>query len=178
MNDIDYGVDYQGRPRFYGIHPAKVVDIKDPLKKSRIKVTVPHIHGTAKTAWAEACLPITSNANHPDHIAHTAAQVAALLVNHTDVITTSSVNDGGTGAGAHSHTVTLNAAHVGNTNTLKHPHVTAPNTTELWNDAQEATINTTDEHTRHRIIPRVGQLVWIMFIDGNPEFPVWIGVRP
>jgi hypothetical protein len=26
--------------------------------------------------------------------------------------------------------------------------------------------------------PHVGQHVWVMFIAGDPNFPVWIGVRP
>jgi hypothetical protein len=163
-NEIDYGLDPLGRHRFWGIYSGKVVDIKDPLKKSRIKVTVDQPFGTSKTNWAEACLPIIANSNHPDHIAHTAAQVAALL-------TTNSVSDGGQGASSHSHAVQA-APGAG---TLKHPHVTAFNSTELWNDSQET--NTTDEHTPHRIIPRVGQEVWVMFIAGDPEFPVWIGVR-
>jgi hypothetical protein len=175
-NEIDYGIDPLGRHRFWGIYSGKVVDIKDPLKKKRIKVTVDQPFGTSKTNWAEACLPITSNSNHPDHLEHTAAQVAALLTNHSTTITSSSVNDGGVGANAHSHTVTLNLAHAGNNDELDHAHKTTFNSTELWNDSQET--NTTDEHTPHRLIPRVGQEVWIMFIAGDPEYPIWIGVRP
>jgi hypothetical protein len=26
--------------------------------------------------------------------------------------------------------------------------------------------------------PYIGQHVWVMFIAGDPNFPVWIGVRP
>lgn len=28
------------------------------------------------------------------------------------------------------------------------------------------------------IIPAVGQHIWVMFIAGDPEFPVWIGIEP
>ena len=35
----------------------------------------------------------------------------------------------------------------------------------------------TPEHTFHRSKPVVGQMVWVMFIAGDPEFPVWIGVQ-
>lgn len=33
------------------------------------------------------------------------------------------------------------------------------------------------EHTLHRNIPALKQLVWVMFEAGDPEFPVWIGVQ-
>lgn len=33
------------------------------------------------------------------------------------------------------------------------------------------------EHTFHRNLPSVGQKVWVMFVAGDPEFPVWIGVQ-
>ena len=33
------------------------------------------------------------------------------------------------------------------------------------------------EHTFHRTFPAVAQLVWVMFIAGDPDYPVWIGVQ-
>lgn len=167
MFDQEYGHDPQHRPLFHGIYRATVKDIKDPLKKSRIKVAVHMPTGPEKSGWAVACLPITSNANHPDHQEHTAAQIAALLTTQSRGITDS-----------RGDTATVPALTVvaKNSNTLKHPHKTVPNKTELWNDSQET--NTTDEHTPHRIIPRVGQNVWVMYIDGLTEHPVWIGVEP
>jgi hypothetical protein len=160
MHDSEYGLDPQGRQRYYGIYAATVLDVNDPKKKSRIKVRVDQPNGSAiGDYWAEACLPITSNANHPDHLEHTAAQVAALLT---------------TGAASiDSHTHTVQAAGSG---TLNHPHKTVANTTEKWNDSQET--NTTDEHTPHRIIARKNQHVWVMFEAGLTEYPVWIGVKP
>jgi hypothetical protein len=168
-NEIDYGIDPLGRHRFWGIYSGKVVDIKDPLKKSRLKVTVDQPFGTSKTNWAEACLPITSNSNHPDHEEHTAADIAALL-------TTTAVSSGSGGSPSHTHNIPALTIVAKNSNTLDHAHKTTFNSTEKWNDSQET--NTTDEHTPHRLIPRVGQEVWIMFIAGDPEYPVWIGVRP
>lgn len=170
--EIDYGIDPLGRHRFWGIYSGKVIDINDPLKKSRIKVTVDQPFGTSKTNWAEACLPITSNSNHPDHKEHLASEVAALLT------TSESSASGGDPQGG---TVTVNIPALtvvakSGAGTLKHAHKTGFNSTELWNDSQET--NTTDEHTPHRIIPRVGQEVWVMFVAGDPEYPVWIGVRP
>lgn len=28
----------------------------------------------------------------------------------------------------------------------------------------------------HKIVPELGKVVWVMFIGGDPNFPVWIGV--
>jgi len=173
-SSLEYGFDPQHRPRYYGIYRATVKDIKDPLKKSRIKVAVHMPTGAAKTGWAVACLPITSNSNHPDHIAHTAADVAALLTTEAKTVTSASG-----GSPSHTHSVSVPALTIvakPGVDPLDHAHVTDPNTTEKWNDSQET--NTTDEHTPHRIIPRVGQNVWVMFIGGLTENPVWIGIEP
>jgi hypothetical protein len=35
----------------------------------------------------------------------------------------------------------------------------------------------TPEHTFHRTVPAINQLVWVMFIAGDPDYPVWIGVQ-
>jgi hypothetical protein len=200
-HSIDYMHDPQGRPRFYGLYRGEVISVNDPLKKNRIQVNVQMTTGAGVTAWAEACVPVTDNSYHPDHMAHTAAQVAALLLNHTDVITTSSVSDGGTGASAHSHTVTLNAAHRPATGQLNHPHVnpvhtmvtasktgtsTAASPTTVT-DTQETSVyahgqtapdgTNKPEHTFHRALPAVKQHVWIMFEAGDPEYPVWIGTQ-
>jgi hypothetical protein len=155
--------------RFYGIYEGVCVDNEDPDYLNKIKVQVPQILGEEITDWAKPCLPVIANANHPDHISHTAAQVAALLINHTDVITTSSVSDGGLGASAHTHTVTLNAHHSGNSGTLSHPHKTSTDTLD--------TNTASPQHTYHRTIPNIGQKVWVMFIAGDPNFPVWMGVE-
>ena len=174
MHNNEYGFDPQGRPRYYGIYSAKVLDVNDPLKRSRIKVQVDQPNGSAiGNYWAEACLPVTSNANHPDHQEHTAAQIAALLTTSSTSTSTSSA-----GSPSHSHSVTIPALTVvaKTSGTLKHPHKTAANTTEKWNDSQET--NTTDEHTPHRIIAKKNQHVWVMFEAGLLEYPIWIGIRP
>ena len=161
------GRDELGRTLLCGIYAAKVIDIKDPLKQSRVKFTLTQATGLKKHNWAKACLPITSNANHPDHQEHTASQIAALLTTSTQNV---SDPQGG------SITIPALTVVAKNSNTLKHPHKTAANTTQKWNDSQET--NTTAEHTPHRIIPKVGQEIWVMFEGGNPEFPVWIGIKP
>ena len=163
----DYGMDPTGRFRFFGIYEAKGVDINDPLKKNRIKVKVQQSTGQEVSGWARSCQPITNVANHPDHQEHTASAIAALL---TTTATTAADPQGGS--------VTIPALTVvakAGAGTLKHPRKTAANTTQRWNDAQET--NATAEHTPHRLVPKVGQLVWVMFVAGDPEYPVWIGVQ-
>lgn len=164
----DYGMDPTGRFRFFGIYEAKVVDINDPLKKNRIKVKVQQSTGQEVSGWARSVQPITNVANHPDHEEHTAAQIAALLTT-TSISVTDSRGD----------TETIPALTVvakAGAGTLKHPRKTAANTTQRWNDAQEQTPRVA-EHTPHRLVPKVGQLVWVMFVAGDPEYPVWIGVQ-
>ena len=119
-------------------------------------------------------MPITHNANHPDHQEHTAAQIAALLTT-TSISVTDSRGD----------TETIPALTVvakAGAGTLKHLHKTAVNAAKKWNgsDAKTAMFNdatNTDEHTPHRYVPNKGQRVWIMFVAGLLEEPVWIGVQ-
>lgn len=82
----------------------------------------------------------------------------AIHPNHKPHLATFTTTSGG--SIPHSHSVTVSFA--------DHKHVTST-------DPQET--DTTNEHTAHRIIPRVGQLVWVMFIAGDPDYPVWIGVQ-
>jgi hypothetical protein len=155
--------------KHYGLFRAICKDNADPTDKNRIRVSIPSLFGNDElTDWIPGCLPVVTNADHPDHLAHTAAQVAALLTNHSTTITTSSVNDGGTGSSSHSHTVTVNLAHTGNSNKLTHAHETS--TDEL--DTNTAT----PEHTYHRAVPDINQVVWVMFEQGDINFPVWMGV--
>ena len=86
--------------RFYGIYPGKCVEVNDPERRSRIKVTVPQITGEAVSTWALPCR-------------------APSISNGTPII----------------DTVTANQAS-----------------------------------------PSTGAVVWIMFVGGDPNFPVWIGV--
>lgn len=165
-NDMEYMLDPQGRPRFFGLYEGTVVDINDPLKKNRIKLSVT-VTGKETSNWARALLPVTANSNHPDHQEHTAAQIAALL---TTTSTTASDPQGGS--------VTIPALTVvakAGAGTLKHPHKTTANTTKKWNDATD--ISATEEHTLHRLLPKKGQKVWVMFVAGLVNEPVWVGVQ-
>jgi len=196
--ELDYGLDFQGRRRFYGIYSAVVLPGTDPTGRFRVKLQIPGPTGMSTTAWAKACLPVTDNSYHPDHMPHTATQIANLL---TTTATTASDPQGGS--------VTIPALTVvakSSTGQLNHPH-TATNT--MVNTALQVTAGaptstadtlenskytaasglyapgtlstdhtiTTPEHTFHRTVPQPGQKIWVMFEAGDPDYPVWIGVQ-
>jgi hypothetical protein len=198
--DSEYGMDPVGRSRFFGIYSAKVEDVNDPLKQNRIKVKVFQTTGQEVTGWARACLPITDTSYHPDHAPHTAAQIAAML---TTVPTSTPDAFGSTDIPAltivpkapgnqqlnHQHVVTKTKTRAQGKATLV---ANAPTSTT---DSKENSlytassglsapgVTTTDtsikvpEHTFHRSYPVVGQMIWVMFIAGDPEYPIWIGVQ-
>jgi hypothetical protein len=205
QHETEYMMDPQGRPRFYGLYSGQVTSVKDPLKKNRIQVLVHGPTGVESHNWAPACLPITDSSYHPDHLPHTAAQVAAMLT------TTSTTVTSGTGpsypSGTHTHSVTIPALTVvakDSTMQLNHAHTTTKSmvTKNVVASAPTSTTDTletsayttasglsapgttssstslkTPEHTFHRTVPAVNQLVWVMFIAGDPDYPVWIGVQ-
>ena len=174
--------------RFYGIYQGICTNNEDPDKLYKIKLQIPQVLGTEETDWALPCLPVTDNANHPDHKKHLASEVAALLqahathATHAGTITSSSALSG---PSAHTHTITYSLTHDAHTNNhtgktpdttyyLAHPH--EPTTDTLDRDGSEDG-NPAAEHTYHRAVPNVGQKVWVMFIAGDPNFPVWMGVQ-
>ena len=128
--------------RFYGIYEGICFDVEDPDNEYRIKLIVPQVLGSSITEWARPCMPISSTPTEEEHFA---TEVAALLNNHSATITSGAASAGT----AHTHSVTLNLAHTGNSSSLKHQKV-----------------------------PLISQRVWVMFIAGDPNFPVWIGVQP
>jgi hypothetical protein len=162
--------------RFFGIYEGTVISITDPLKKNRIQLSVT-VTGSQVTGWARACLPPTTIADHPDHQEHLAADIAALLTT-TATAATGTATSGGSPSHTHPVSVTVPALTVvakSGAGTLKHPHKVVANTTKKWNDATD--IAATEEHTLHRLVPKKGQRVWVMFIAGLLEDPVWLGVQ-
>jgi hypothetical protein len=194
-NESEYMMDPQGRPRFYGIYSGQVTNVKDPLKQNRIQVLVHGPTGIESHNWAPACLPITSSSYHPDHKPHLAADIAALLT------TTAATVSGGGGGTVPALTVVakdatkqLNHKHVTATNTMVNKNVVVASPTDTADTLEASTYTTTGtlsapgvttsstsekvpEHTFHRTFPAVAQLVWVMFIAGDPDYPVWIGVQ-
>ena len=165
--------------RFYGIYEGICSDNADPTFINRIKLQIPQLLGTEITDWAMPCLPVTDNANHPDHKAHLAADVAALLTTTPVVIAGSGTSATG-GAVTVTSTVPALTVVAANANTLTHPHVTTVDKTKKWNGSGGSAFNDatdTKEHTAHRLVPNVGQKVWVMFIAGDPNHPVWMGVH-
>ena len=195
MLETQYGEDPQGRRRFFGIYSAVVIDVNDPLNRSRIKVQVLGPTGGEITNWAKACLPVTSNSYHSDHLPHTASQIAALLTTNAASASGGDPQGGSvtvtipaltivakSGAGTLTHHASTTHTKVGPVNNSNNPGV---NVVEVFVptsnvDSQENSKyadNTVPEHSFHRTIPAVKQLVWVMFEAGDPEFPVWIGVQ-
>jgi len=181
--------DYDAK--FYGLYEGLCADNDDPEGENKIKLQVPQVMGQEMTEWARPCLPVTSNSNHPDHKKHLASEVAALLqahathATHSETITTSGATV--STFGSHTHTVAISLAHDAHTNNhtgkspdstwnLDHAHETDADTENKWNDDLEITTEF-PEHTPHRLVPAVGQKVWVMFIAGDPNFPVWMGVE-
>ena len=156
--------------RFYGVYQGICTDNQDLDSLYKIKLQVPQVLGSEETDWALPCLPVTNNANHLDHSPHTAAQIAALL-------TTTSTSTSGADPQGGSVTVNIPALTIvakAGADTLTHPHVAS--TDALDTDGSELGF-TAAEHTYHRKVPTVGQKVWVMFIAGDPNFPVWMGVQ-
>ena len=91
--------------RFYGLYPGKCVDVNDPERRSRIKITVPQITGEAVSDWALPC-----------------------------------------------------------------------RTPEASNGTPINPYNTGIVPTVPPTVPALYSVVWIMFVAGDPNFPVWIGV--
>lgn len=202
MNDVysNYGEDPQGRLRFFGLYSAIVAPGVDPLKRNRVLLQISMPTGGEVSNWAEGCLPITSDSYHPDHNPHTASQIAALLT--TTATTTADPQGGsvtipaltvvakpGNGQLNHAHTTTKEmVSAIGKSYVVK-------NAPTSKTDVNEKSLYTADsglsapgltssdtsikvpEHTFHRNLPVVGQKVWVMFVAGDPEFPVWIGVQ-
>lgn len=206
-NDIlNYGEDPQGRIRFYGIYAAIVAPGVDPLGKNRLLLQISMPTGTEVSNWAEGCLPVTSNSYHPDHKPHTAAAIAALLtttaVTATDpqggtvsIPALTVVAKSGGGQLNHAHRSATTNDTVKEMIQVSGKSSIVKNTPTSKTDVNEKGLYTTDsglsapgvtssdtsikipEHTFHRNLPAVGQKVWVMFIAGDPEFPVWIGVQ-
>lgn len=198
-SELDYGLDFQGRRRFYGIYSAVVLPGTDPKGRFAVQLQIPGPSGMEKTAWAKACLPITDNSYHPDHMPHTAAQIAALLT--TTPVTISDSPQGntqtvpaltvvakpGNGQLNHAHTTTKSmvntslqvvaGAPTATTDTLENSKYTSASGLSAPGTTSTDTSLTTPEHTFHRTVPQPGQKVWVMFEAGDPEYPVWIGVQ-
>lgn len=45
-------------PRWYGVYRATVVDIVDPKRQNRLRVTVPAVNGDGDLGWALPCFPL------------------------------------------------------------------------------------------------------------------------
>lgn len=94
--ELDYGLDFQGRRRFYGVYSAVVLPGTDPKGRFAIQLQIPGPSGMQKTSWAKSCLPVTDNSYHPDHLAHTSSKIAALLSTASTLTISSVIPSGST----------------------------------------------------------------------------------
>lgn len=68
--------------------------------------------------------------------------------------------------------VTDNTTHAAHTDTV----VSAGTVVSTFGShTHSVTLNSA--HTSHTSVPNLGQKVWIMFIAGDPNYPVWMGVQ-
>lgn len=65
IDDIEYGLDPQGRSRFFGMYTANVLSNLDPLKKGRLQLQIFQPTGKAKTAWTPQCAGVLAQPNSP-----------------------------------------------------------------------------------------------------------------
>lgn len=80
--------------------------------------------------------------------------------------------------------VTSNSTHSNHTQTITtstaatHTHADAQTGTTGAGGSHSHTVSIDFSHSSHNKVPRLNQTVWVMFIGGDPNFPVWIGVAP
>ena len=65
--------------------------------------------------------------------------------------------------------VTDNSTHTAHTEVLT-------SSTPSTGTSHTHTVTLNLEHSAHVKIPNINQKVWVMFIGGDPNFPVWMGV--
>lgn len=244
MNDMlmsEYGLDPQGRLRFYGIYSGRVVDVNDPLKKGRIKVQVPQTTGTEALAWASPAIGGLAEVNYPyGTFARTSNQTmsantaTAIVFNKTEdtggglalgtdasrilitetgdyflqfsaVFSKSSASNSSVDVWIRKNGVDLPRSNTriqvsgnpgdqvmtvclildlkakdyiqlymsssdANMKLTAYTGLTTPTRPDI--PAIIATLNMVGNFT-----PRVGTNVWVTFVAGDPEYPVWIGTQ-
>jgi hypothetical protein len=204
MIDTEYGFDPQGRLRMPGIYSATVIDNQDPLKRGALKLQIHQTTSTQITNWVPGCFPVTDTSYHPDHNPHLASDIANMLTTQSTTATDpqgGSVTVPALTVVAKNASYQLNHAHVSSIKNMLKTSAqnikTITTTTQTATDLLESsayangttapnqagtvssniTNSTTPEHTFHRTIPAIGQLIWFMFIGGDPDKPVWMGVQ-
>lgn len=65
ISELDYGMDPQGRLRFYGVYSANVLQNNDPLKKGRLQLQIFQPTGKAMTVWTPQCVGVLPQPNAP-----------------------------------------------------------------------------------------------------------------
>lgn len=131
-----------------------VTNNSDPDSQLRVKVKVPGVLGDIETNWARPCVP----PGWPN-----------LVVDHATQGALSTDGDHGHGsAGSHAHGGTSSGSH-SHSNAGDHTHTFPVGAADSSVGVKAA------EHLVSYPVPAVGTKVWIMFENGDPEHPVWMG---
>lgn len=65
------------------------------------------------------------------------------------------------------------------TSTTNHTnHVATLGSGSAGDPAHTHSVSVNLSHSTHATKPNIGDHVWVMFEGGDPDFPVWMGVRP
>lgn len=91
-NDLEYGLDPQGRLRFFGLYAANVIDNKDPLNKGRLKLQIFQPTGIARTVWAPQCVGVLPQPNFP-YGTFSSTTTQSIGVNSATAITLNNTED-------------------------------------------------------------------------------------
>lgn len=93
IDDIEYGLDPQGRLRFFGIYAANVIDNKDPLNKGRLRLQIFQPTGKATTAWAPQCVGALPQPNYPYGIFMSTSDQTVTAANTATLVTLNTTED-------------------------------------------------------------------------------------
>lgn len=92
IDDLEYGLDPQGRSRFFGVYTANVLSNEDPLKKGRLQLQIFQPTGKAKTAWTPQCVGVLPQPNFP-YGTFSSTTTQSIGVNSATAITINNTED-------------------------------------------------------------------------------------
>ena len=155
--------------RYNGIYPGICTSNQDPQRKSRLKVRVPAIAGDSAT-WARACVwPTPAGMTTLPSVGATLwvmfemgdPQRPVWIPYEQRVPATA--NSSGIYAG-----ICLSAQNSDGRSRIQVKVPSVAGGTAAWANGVSTTT----------ILPSAGDTVWIMYEQGDPQYPLWLGVEP
>jgi hypothetical protein len=95
--ESEFGLDPQGRLRFYGLYSGVVVKNSDPLKKNRVTLYVPQVTGVVETGWAKAAVGVLPQIKMPYGTFSSSATQPVSAANTATTVTFNTVEDDSAG---------------------------------------------------------------------------------